>query len=92
MELLTRRVLYMINLDVCRIKFPSLEGLGVGFIRKISFLESQIIPIGLITLPEMHAPFKLPRTTYSKTTTFSTKLKYREMAQVILAETFSLGP
>ncbi|MFT7036540.1 MAG: hypothetical protein ACJA2S_005072, partial [Cyclobacteriaceae bacterium] len=53
---------------------------------------SQTIPIGLITLPEMHAPFKLPRTTYSKTTTFSTKLKYREMAQVILAETFSLGP
>jgi hypothetical protein len=47
-KLLTRRVLYMINLDVCRIKFPSLEGLGVGFIRKISFLESQTIPIGLI--------------------------------------------
>ncbi|MFT7033627.1 MAG: manganese transport protein [Cyclobacteriaceae bacterium] len=46
--LLTRRVLYMINLDVCRIKFPSLEGVGVGFIRKISFLESQTIPIGLI--------------------------------------------
>ncbi|MFT7035249.1 MAG: hypothetical protein ACJA2S_003771, partial [Cyclobacteriaceae bacterium] len=41
-------VLYMINLDVCRIKFPSLEGVGVGFIRKISFLESQTIPIGLI--------------------------------------------
>jgi hypothetical protein len=38
----------MINLDVCRIKFPSLEGVGVGFIRKISFLESQTIPIGLI--------------------------------------------
>jgi hypothetical protein len=46
--LLTRRVLYMINLDVCRIKFPSLEGVGVGFIRKVSFLESQTIPIGLI--------------------------------------------
>jgi hypothetical protein len=40
----------MINLDVCRIKFPSLEGVGVGFIRKISFLESQTIPIGLIVL------------------------------------------
>jgi hypothetical protein len=39
----------MINLDVCRIKFPSLEGVGVGFIRKISFLESQTMPIWLIT-------------------------------------------
>jgi tetratricopeptide (TPR) repeat protein len=52
--LLTRRVLYMINLDVCRIKFPSLEGVGVGFIRKISFLESQTIPIGLISCWHEH--------------------------------------
>ncbi|MFT7035868.1 MAG: integrase/recombinase XerD [Cyclobacteriaceae bacterium] len=37
--LLTRRVLYMINLDVCRIKFPSLEGVGVGFYKKNKFFR-----------------------------------------------------
>ena len=41
---------YLNVIVICRIKFPSLEGLGVGFWKICTFFKSQTISIGLILL------------------------------------------
>jgi len=43
MELLTRRLLNVKDMVDSRVKFPSLEGVGVGFWKKLIFIKSQII-------------------------------------------------
>ncbi|MFT7163065.1 MAG: hypothetical protein ACI9GZ_004265, partial [Bacteroidia bacterium] len=47
--LLTRRFLNVKDMVYNGIKFPSLEGLGVGFWKKLIFIKSQTIATRLIT-------------------------------------------
>lgn len=48
--LLTRRLLNVKDMVDNGIKFPSLEGLGVGFWKKLIFTNSQTIATGLIAM------------------------------------------